>query len=124
MYLAVDFQGGIENAWSNVAAFVAKLIARILDRILERVGFDPAVVGSVIVAVGGGGIRTMQRYWERATSRAEERAPQPRQQARHPAAPDGYHYDTTSIHPGPGGASAAGDLGEAEGAGRRFRRDR
>jgi Conserved TM helix len=57
--LAVDFQSGIENAWSNVAAFVpklaaallillvgwfvAKLVSRILDRILERVGFDRVV---------------------------------------------------------------------------------
>jgi ABC-type multidrug transport system fused ATPase/permease subunit len=57
--LAVDFQGGIENAWSNVVTFVpkliaallillvgyfvAKLISRILDRILERVGFDRVV---------------------------------------------------------------------------------
>jgi Conserved TM helix len=269
MYLAVDFQGGIENAWSNVATFlpklaaalvilvvgylVAKLIARVLDRVLERVGFDrmverggvrqalarsrydpsdilaklvfwtimlvvlqlafgvfgsnpisdllrgliaylpnifvailiivvaaaiaravtdllssllgamgggqliakgagiailvfaafaaldqlqvaprivtglwyailAAVVGSVIVAVGGGGIRTMQRYWERVTSRAEERAPQLRQQAQHPAAPGGYDYDTTNS--GPVGASAAGGLGDVEGAGRRFRRDR
>jgi ABC-type multidrug transport system fused ATPase/permease subunit len=228
MYLAVDFQGGIENAWSNVATFVpklaagllilivgyfvAKIISRILDRILERVGFDrvverggvrqvlarskydpsdilaklvfwtimlfvlqlafgvfganpisdllrgliaylpnvfvailivviaaavaravtdllsnllsamqggqliargagiailvfaafaaldqlqiaprivtglwyailAAVVGSVIVAVGGGGIRTMQRYWERTASRAEQRVPQHVQQA-------------------------------------------
>jgi hypothetical protein len=30
------------------------------------------IVGSAIVAVGGGGIRTMQRYWERAATRAEE----------------------------------------------------
>ncbi len=30
-----------------------------------------AIVGSVIVAVGGGGIRTMQRYWERASGRLE-----------------------------------------------------
>ena len=29
------------------------------------------IVGSVIVAVGGGGIRTMQRYWERASGRLE-----------------------------------------------------
>jgi flagellar biosynthesis protein FliQ len=29
------------------------------------------VVGSAIVAVGGGGIRTMQRYWERWTMRME-----------------------------------------------------
>jgi Conserved TM helix len=30
------------------------------------------VVGSAIVAVGGGGIRTMQRYWERTSSRLEK----------------------------------------------------
>jgi hypothetical protein len=271
MYLAVDFQGGIENAWSNVATFVPKLaaallillvgylvakaIASILNRVLERVGFDravergglrqalarskydpsdilaklvfwtimlfvlqlafgvfgsnpisdllrgliaylpnvfvailiiviaaavaravtdllsnllgamqggqliakgagiailvfaafaaldqlqiaprivsglwyailAAVVGSVIVAVGGGGIRTMQRYWERTASRAEQRAPELRQEVQQSAAPGGYDYDTTNINPGPGGASAARGLDEVEGAGRRFRRDR
>jgi hypothetical protein len=30
-----------------------------------------AVVGAFIVAVGGGGIRTMQRYWERASASVE-----------------------------------------------------
>jgi hypothetical protein len=30
-----------------------------------------AIVGSTIVAVGGGGIRTMQQYWERTTSKLE-----------------------------------------------------
>jgi prepilin signal peptidase PulO-like enzyme (type II secretory pathway) len=40
------------------------------------------VVGSAVVAIGGGGIKTMQRYWERATIKAEERgAPGLRQQA-------------------------------------------
>ncbi len=29
------------------------------------------VVGSAVVAVGGGGIQTMKRYWERAAARAE-----------------------------------------------------
>ena len=59
MVLAVDFQGGIENAWANVAAFVpklaaalliilvgyllAKVIASVLNKVLERVGFDRAV---------------------------------------------------------------------------------
>ena len=33
-----------------------------------------AIVGSTIVAVGGGGIRTMQRYWERAAGRVEGKA--------------------------------------------------
>jgi hypothetical protein len=40
------------------------------------------VVGSVIVAVGGGGIRTMQRYWERAAGGAESRGPKLRDQVR------------------------------------------
>ncbi|MDP9209778.1 MAG: hypothetical protein M3O65_15085, partial [Actinomycetota bacterium] len=59
MPLAVDYQAGIENAWSNVATFipkllaalvillvgyfVAKAIASILDKVLERVGFDRVV---------------------------------------------------------------------------------
>jgi hypothetical protein len=37
------------------------------------------VVGSAVVAVGGGGIKTMQRYWERATTTAEQRAPELKQ---------------------------------------------
>jgi small-conductance mechanosensitive channel len=52
----MDWQGGLEQAWNNVAAFVPKLLAclviliigyfiakaieKILDRLLERVGFD------------------------------------------------------------------------------------
>lgn len=57
--LAVEFEQGIEDAWSNVAEFVpklvaflvilivgwliAKLIAKAVDAVLERVGFDRAV---------------------------------------------------------------------------------
>lgn len=36
------------------------------------IGLVVLVVGSGIVAIGGGGIRTMQRYWERAASRTEQ----------------------------------------------------
>jgi hypothetical protein len=43
------------------------------------------VVGSAVVAIGGGGIKTMQRYWERTATRAEERAPELTRQAQ-PAA--------------------------------------
>jgi hypothetical protein len=269
MLLAVDFQGGIENAWSNVATFVpkliaallilvvgyfvAKLISRILDRILERVGFDRVVergglrqvlarskydpsdilaklmfwtimlfvlqlafgvfgpnpvsdllqgliaylpnifvaimiiviaaaiaravtdllssllgamqggrliakgagvailvfaafaaldqlqiaprivtglwyailaivVGSTIVAVGGGGIRPMQRYWERAASRAEERGPQLRQQTQQSAQSSRpSSYDTTT--PAPEGATAASESVDTARRSR-FRRDR
>ena len=59
MPVAVDFQAGISDAWSNVIAFVPKLAAAlliilagyliakvvfsVLDKVLERVGFDRAV---------------------------------------------------------------------------------
>jgi Conserved TM helix len=43
------------------------------------------VVGSAVVAIGGGGIKTMHRYWERTATRAEERAPELARQAQ-PAA--------------------------------------
>jgi mechanosensitive ion channel-like protein len=43
------------------------------------------VVGSAVVAIGGGGIKSMQRYWERATTTAEERAPELKQQAQQSA---------------------------------------
>jgi Conserved TM helix len=40
------------------------------------------VVLTTVVAVGGGGIRTMQRYWERAAGRVEAEAPRTRERAR------------------------------------------
>ena len=275
MILAVDFQGGIENAWSNVATFVpklaaalvilvvgyfvAKLISRILDRVLERVGFDrmverggvrqvlarskydpsdilaklvfwtimlfvlqlafgvfganpisdllrgliaylpnifvaisiiviavavaravtdllssllsamqggqllargagiailvfaafaaldqlqiaprivtglwyailAAVVGSVIVAVGGGGVRTMQRYWDRMAGKAEERGPELRQQAQASAAQahaDQLYGDRrTAQYPSTQGASATGLYDTGSGQGSHARRGR
>jgi hypothetical protein len=75
-----------------------------------------ALVGSVIVAVGGGGIRTMQRYWERAAGRAEEQGPRLRQQVQQSAQTSTYE----PVSPGPAGASAADDLGGAAPR-RRFR---
>jgi len=47
------------------------------------------VVGSAVVAVGGGGIKTMQRYWERAATKAQERAPELKQQAQQAASDEG-----------------------------------
>jgi hypothetical protein len=56
---AVDFSGGISNAWSSIATFVPKLLAflvilfvgwliakalaKVVDKVLERVGFDRVV---------------------------------------------------------------------------------
>jgi hypothetical protein len=42
-----------------------------------------------VVAVGGGGIKTMQRYWERAATTAEERAPELTQQAQQSTSDEG-----------------------------------
>jgi hypothetical protein len=72
----------------TIMLFVLQLAAldqlQIAPRIVTGLWYAilAAVVGSVIVAVGGGGIRTMQRYWERTASRAEQRGPQLRDQAR------------------------------------------
>jgi hypothetical protein len=38
-----------------------------------------------VVSIGGGGIKPMQRYWERATAKAEQRGPELRQRAQQPA---------------------------------------
>ena len=66
------------------AAFAALDQLQIAPRIVTGLWYAllAAVVGSVIVAVGGGGIRTMQRYWDQTASRAEQRGPQLRDQAR------------------------------------------
>jgi hypothetical protein len=74
------------------------------------------VVGSAVVAIGGGGIKSMQRYWERATSKAEERAPELRQQAQQPA--------TTSGSDEGNGAAAYADTGTQEFAAERTSRPR
>jgi hypothetical protein len=66
------------------AVFAALDQLQIAPRIVTGLWYAllAAVVGSVVVAVGGGGIRTMQRYWERAAGRAEARGPELRDQAR------------------------------------------
>ena len=90
------------------AVFAALDQLKIAPRIVTGLWYAilAIVVGSAVVAVGGGGIRTMQRYWERAAGRAEERGPELRQQVRASAAtssPSGY--DGTASHdPQTGGA--------------------
>ena len=66
------------------AVFAALDQLQIAPRIVTGLWYAilAAVVGSVVVAVGGGGIRTMQRYWERAVGRAESRGPELRDQVR------------------------------------------
>jgi Conserved TM helix len=66
------------------AVFAALDQLQIAPRIVTGLWYAllAAVVGSVIVAVGGGGIRTMQQYWERTASRAESRGPELRDQVR------------------------------------------
>ncbi|HEV3399126.1 MAG TPA: hypothetical protein VG693_07530 [Actinomycetes bacterium] len=82
------------------AAFAALDQLQIAPRIVTGLWYAilAAVVGSVIVAVGGGGIRTMQRYWDQTASRAEQRGPQLRDQARASAQAtpsDGYDQTQT-----------------------------
>jgi hypothetical protein len=87
-----------------------------------------AVVGSVVVAVGGGGIRTMQRYWDRMAGKAEERGPELRQQAQASAAQaqsDQLYGDgRTAEYPSTQGASATDLYDTGSGQGSRARRGR
>jgi hypothetical protein len=77
------------------------------------------VVGSGVVAIGGGGIKTMQRYWERAATTAEERAPEFAQQAQQSAsAPAGDQGNGAAVYADTGTQEFA-----AERTGR-LRRDR
>ena len=76
------------------------------------------VVGSAVVAVGGGGIKTMQRYWERATTKAEERAPELTQQAQQPT--QSVDYDGSGL----GDPAATDTLGTSTEPSRRFHRGR
>jgi len=100
------------------AAFAALDQLRIAPRIVTGLWYAilAALVGSVIVAVGGGGIRTAQRYWERTAARAEQHEPDLKRHAQpsvQPLPEDGPAYAAT-----PG----TGEFG-AEGTGR-LRRDR
>jgi len=100
------------------AAFAALDQLKIAPRIVTGLWYAilAIVVGSAVVAIGGGGIKTMQRYWERATTRAEQRGPELPHQARQstqPSASDDRAY-----------APAASDESEDERTERLLRRDR
>jgi hypothetical protein len=64
-------------------AFAALDQLKIAPRIVTGLWYAvlAILVGSAVVAIGGGGIKTMQRYWERAAAKGEERRPELRRQA-------------------------------------------
>ncbi len=92
---------GYGNALANVASMAILVIGTFAA--LNQLGIAPAIVnglfyallavivGSAIVAIGGGGIQPMRDRWERALSRIEEEAPEARQRMqerrRRPAPP-------------------------------------
>ena len=84
------------------AVFAALDQLQIAPRIVTGLWYAllAALVGSVIVAVGGGGIRTMQRYWERAAGRAESRGPELREQVRTSASTSAYSDPTDEFGDG------------------------
>jgi len=100
------------------AAFAALDQLQIAPRIVTGLWYAllAALVGSVVVAVGGGGIQTMQRYWDRAAGRAEHRGSQFRQQAQRPAQP--VDHDGSGL----GAPAATEPLGASTEPSRRFRR--
>ena len=103
-----------------VGAFAALDQLQIAPRIVTGLWYAilAIVVGSAVVAVGGGGIKTMQRYWERATTTAEEHTPQLKQQAQQSA--QSADYDRSSL----GDPVATDTLGASTVPSGQFRRDR
>jgi ABC-type multidrug transport system fused ATPase/permease subunit len=106
------------------AAFAALDQLQIAPRIVTGLWYAilAAVVGSVIVAVGGGGIRTMQRYWERTASQAEQRGPELRAQARASAQTSSTDY--APAYDGPAGPTQGASITEEIDTGRTRRRGR
>jgi len=64
-------------------AFAALDQLKIAPRIVTGLWYAilAILVGSAVVSIGGGGIKPMQRYWERATAKAEQGGPQLAQEA-------------------------------------------
>ncbi len=71
------------GAIAVVAVFAALSQLQIAPAIVNGLFFAllAIIVGSSVVAIGGGGIKTMQRYWDRAAQRVEQESTQIRQQA-------------------------------------------
>lgn len=74
---------GASTAILVIAAFAALNQLQIAPAIVNGLFYAllAIIVGSAIVAIGGGGIQTMSRYWERAANRAEMESSNVKQQA-------------------------------------------
>lgn len=74
---------GASTAILVIAAFAALNQLQIAPAIVNGLFYAllAIIVGSAIVAIGGGGIQTVSRYWERAANRAEMESSNVKQQA-------------------------------------------
>jgi hypothetical protein len=74
---------GASSAILVIAAFAALDQLEIAPAIVTGLFYAllAVVVGSSVVAIGGGGIKTMSRYWDKAASRAEQESGTMKQEA-------------------------------------------
>jgi mechanosensitive ion channel-like protein len=74
---------GASTAILVIAAFAALDQLEIAPSIVTGLFYAilAIVVGSSVVAIGGGGIKTMSRYWDRAANRAEQESGSLKQEA-------------------------------------------
>ena len=72
-------------------------------------GLVVLVVGSGIVAIGGGGIQTMSRYWDRAAQRVEQESTNVKQEAQGSTARIQERAEQRKEQLQPTGASSGGD---------------
>lgn len=76
------------------------------------IGLIVLVVGSGIVAIGGGGIQTMSRYWERAAQRVEQESTNVKEEARGSSDRIRARGEQRREQVEPTGAPRAGDTGD------------
>jgi len=129
---AINYTNGLSNAWSNVATFIPKLVVfliilavgliaaldqlHVATNVVSAVLYATlaAVAGVVIVAVGGGGIKTMSQRWDAAASKYDQEKPRIAEAARNaPSVKDQARQakDTLSSRSGGAGSQADGVAG-------------
>jgi hypothetical protein len=87
-----------------IGAFAALDVLEIAPAIVNGLFYAllAIIVGSAIVAIGGGGIQTMRRYWERASQSLEGTASEMKTMARPEAARERAEEMKRTIIPDPG----------------------
>ena len=129
---AINYTNGLSNAWSNVATFIPKLVVfliilavgliaaldqlHVATNVVNAVLYAAlaALVGVVVVAVGGGGIKTMSQRWESVAATYDQEKPRIAASARSAPSLNAQAQQAREM------VGANGADGQADGTGERY----